>query len=188
MPPAAAVRFPDRGRGRPKRSCLGVTYHRSCCHARVPERYRIGRYDRSHLVIVLPSAAARNPRATCPFRAWPAPFVRPAEISAYACRPGLIRPVIAGSVSAASRPGKGGIIRAGSPGPASFRRPGLVLTHSLPVGSGQGPQRLLSDLPCYCWRLVFLREVPAWRGGGRSVLRMICREARPWSGPFLSVR
>ena len=174
MPPAAAVRFPDRGRGRPKRSCLGVTYHRSCCHARVPERYRIGRYDRSHLVIVLPSAAARNPRATCPFRAWPAPFVRPAEISAYACRPGLIRPVIAGSVSAASRPGKGGIIRAG------ITRTGVVL----PSGFGLTiPYRRARGMGRSACPPIFRPMAGTWSSCGKclpagvgSVLCMICTE------------
>ena len=73
MPPAATVSFPDRGRELPETIISGVTLHRSCCHAGVPERYRTRRYDRAHLVIVLRSAPHGAAGATCPFQTWRRP-------------------------------------------------------------------------------------------------------------------
>jgi hypothetical protein len=84
LPPAryrlpAAVRVNAVGRdgelcrsrpGLPEAIMLGITLHRSCCHAGPPERYRTRRYDLAHLVIVPPSAPQGSHRATCPFRAW----------------------------------------------------------------------------------------------------------------------
>src|SRR5437868_3283908 len=66
LPPAryklpAAVRVNAVGRdgelcrsrpGLPEAIILGVTLHRSCCHAGLPERYRTRRYDLAHLVIM----------------------------------------------------------------------------------------------------------------------------------------
>src|SRR5215831_2763040 len=113
---------PSRSRpGLPETIILGVTLHRSCCHAGVPERYRTRRYDRAHLVTVLPcgSTWSRRGRTPIPGGAPPRSRDQPRLVQEHATGD-RIRTVFARSVTVASAPGEGDIIRPGSAGPPPF--------------------------------------------------------------------